>query len=108
MTYGGEHLAGAHTVVEAHPGVEVGVLARTEDVLVAHVVRLLVGHPLTTADPDGVAAVDVPEGVHAVTAALPVAALEVAAFVEDYLEKREKYTSLRFMSFSYIYKLQFS
>lgn len=85
MTYGREHLAGADAVVEAHPTVVVGVLAGAQDVLVAHVVRLLVGHPLAAADTDGVAAVEVLEGVHAVAAALPVAALEVAAFVEDYL-----------------------
>lgn len=86
MTYRGEHLAGADAVVEAHPAAVIRVLARAEDVLVAHVVRLLIGHPVTTADTDGVAAVEMPEGVHAVTAALPVAALEVAAFIEDYLE----------------------
>lgn len=68
----------------------VGVLAGTQDVLVAHVVRLLVGHPVAPADADGIAAADVPEGVHAVAAALPVAALEVAALVEDDLEKEER------------------
>lgn len=100
MTYGGEHLAGADAVVEAHPAVEVGVLAWAEDVLVTHVVRLLIGHPVTAADTDGVAAVEVPEGVHAVAAALPVAPLEVAAFVEDYLEKerrRKRHVSLKSM-----------
>lgn len=86
MTYWGEHLTGADAVVEAHPAVIVGVLARAEDVLVPHVVGLLIGHPVTAADTDGVAAVEVSEGVHAVTAALPVPALEVAAFVEDYLD----------------------
>lgn len=97
MTYGGEHLAGADAVVEAHPGVVVGVLSGAEDVLVAHVVRLLIGHPVSPADTDGVAAPDVPEGVHAVTAALPVAALEVAALVEDDLDEgeREEHASLK-------------
>jgi len=80
-------LAGTDTVVEAHPVVVVGVVARPEDVLVAHIVRLLIGHPVTTADTDGVAAVEVPEGLHAVIAALPVAALVVAALVEDNLER---------------------
>lgn len=87
LTYRREHLAGADAVVEAHPAVVVRVLARAEDVLVTHVVRLLIGHPVTAADTDGVTAVEVPEGLHAVAAALPVAALEVAAFVEDDLEK---------------------
>lgn len=87
LTYRGEHLAGADAVVEAHPGVVVRVLSRAKDVLVAHVVRLLIGHPVTTADTDGVTTVEVPEGVHAVTAALPVTALEVAALIEDNLEK---------------------
>lgn len=90
MTYGGEHLAGADAVVEAHPGVVVGVLSGAEDVLVAHVVRLLIGHPVSPADTEGVTAPDVPEGVHAVTAALPVAALEVAALVEDDLDEGER------------------
>lgn len=75
----------------------VGVLAGANDVLVAHVVRLLMGHPVTTAHTDGVAAVEVLEGVHAVTAALPVAALEVAALVEDNLEKRETYVTHKLM-----------
>lgn len=87
MTYRGEHLAGADAVVEAHPVVVVRVLSRAHDVLVTHVVRLLIGHPVTTADTDGVTTVEVPECVHAVTAALPVTALEVAALVEDNLEK---------------------
>lgn len=90
LTYRGEHLAGADAVVEAHPGVEVGVLAGAQDILVAHVMRLLVGHPVAPAHADGVAAPDVPEGVHAVAAALPVAALEVAALVEDDLEKKKR------------------
>lgn len=90
MTYRGEHLAGADAVVEAHPAVVVGVLAGAEDVLVAHVVRLLIGHPVTAADADGVTAVEMPEGVHAVAVALPVAALEVAAFVEDDLEEETR------------------
>lgn len=95
LTYRGEHLAGADAIVEAHPRAVVGVLARAEDVLVAHVVRLLIGHPVTTAHTDGVTTVEVPEGVHAVTAALPVTALEVAALVEDYLEEgREKHSSV--------------
>lgn len=96
MTYRGEHLAGADAVVEAHPAVVVRVLARADDVLVTHVVRLLIGHPVTTTDTDGITAVEVPEGVHAVTAALPVASLEVAALVEDNLGKRkERHVSLR-------------
>lgn len=90
MTYKGEHLAGADTVVEAHPAVVVRVFARAEDVLVTHVVRLLIGHPVTTSDTDGIASVDVPEGVHAVTGALPVASLEVVALVEDNLEKEKE------------------
>lgn len=85
LTYRGEHLAGADAVVEAHPAVVVWVLARAQDVLIAHVVRLLIGYPVTAHDADGITAVEVPEGVHAVTAALPGAALEVAAFVEDNL-----------------------
>lgn len=89
MTYGREHLAGADAVVEAHPVVVVGVLAGAHDVLVAHVVRLLVGHPVTAAHSDGVAAVEVLESVHTVTAALPVAALEVMAFIEDDLEQKK-------------------
>lgn len=87
MTYRGEHLAGADAVVEAHPAAVVRILAGAEDVLVTHVVRLLIGHPVTTADTEGVTAVEMPEGVHAVSAALPVAALVVAAFVEDNLGK---------------------
>lgn len=63
------------------------VVARAEDVLVAHVVRLLVGHPVAAADTHGVAAVEVPEGVHAVTAALPVAAHVVSAFVKHNLKR---------------------
>lgn len=90
MTYGSVHLAGADAVVETHPAVIIRILARAENVLVAHVVGLLVGHPVTTADTDGVAAVEVPVGVHAVTAALPVAALEVPTLVEDDLQK-ERY-----------------
>ncbi len=90
MTYRGEHLAGADTVVEAHPGVVFGILAGAEDVLVTHVVRLLIGHPVTPTHTDGVTTVEVPEGVHAVTAALPVTALEVTAFVEDNLEKERE------------------
>lgn len=76
-------MARADAVVEAHPVVVVRVLAGAKYVLVTHVVRLLVGHPVTAADTDGVAAVEVPEGVHAVTAALPVAALEVGSLIED-------------------------
>lgn len=97
-------MARADAVVEAHPVVVVGVLAGAEDVLVAHVVWLLVGHPVTATDPDGVAAVEVPEGVHAVTAALPVAALEVRALVEDDLkrEEREKRTRFRVFRLSFI------
>lgn len=88
MTYRGEHLAGAHTVVEAHPGVVVGVFSRAKNVLVAHVERLLIGHPVSTTDTDGVATVEVPKGVHAVSVALPVTALEVPPFIEDNLERR--------------------
>ncbi len=110
MTYRGEHLAGADAVVEAHPGAVVRVLARAKDVLVTHVVRLLIGHPVTTADTDGVAAVEVPEGVHAVTAALPVAALEVAALVKDNLEKETEacITQVNMRYLQYIYWLQYS
>ena len=68
----------------------VGVLALVQDVLVAHEVGLLIAHPVTAADADGVAAVEVLEGVHAIAVALPVAALEVAALVEDDLRERER------------------
>lgn len=68
----------------------VRVFSRAKNVLVTHVVRLLIGHPVSTADTDGVTTVEVPEGVHAVTAALPVAALEVAALIEDDLEKERE------------------
>lgn len=88
MTYRGEHLAGAHTVVEAHPAVVFGVFSRAENVLVTHVERLLIGHPVATTDTDGVATVEVPEGVHAVSVALPVTALEVTPFIENNLERR--------------------
>lgn len=90
LTYRREHLAGADAVVEAHPPVVVRVLARAENVLVSHVVRFLVEHAVAAADTEGVAVVEVPKGVHAVTAALPVAALEVAALVEDDLEERRE------------------
>ena len=89
-THGGIHLAGADAVVVAHPAVVVGVLALVQDVLVAHEVGLLIAHPVTAADADGVAAVEVLEGVHAIAVALPVAALEVAALVEDDLRERER------------------
>ena len=88
-THGGVHLAGADAVVVAHPAVVVGVLALVQDVLVAHEVGLLIAHPVAAADADGVAAVEVLEGVHAIAVALPVAALEVAALVEDDLRERE-------------------
>lgn len=81
----------------------VRVLARAEDVLVTHVVRLLIGHPVTTTDADGITAVEVPEGVHAVTAALPVASLEVAALVEDNLEKGERETCITHVKVWYVY-----
>lgn len=90
MTYRGEHLAGTDAVVEAHPVAVVRVFSRAKDVLVTHVVRLLIGHPVSAADTDGVTTVEVPKGVHAVTAALPVTALEVAAFIEDNLEKKRE------------------
>lgn len=92
MTYRGEQLAGADAVVEAHPGLVVRIFSGAKNVLVTHEVRLLIGHPLATADTDGVAKVDVPESVHAVSAALPVTALEVAALIEDNLKKRETCT----------------
>lgn len=90
MTYRGEHLAGAHTVVEAHPAVVVGVFSRAKNVLVTHVERLLIGHPVPTTDTDGVATVEVPKGVHAVSVALPVTALEVTPFIENNLERRKE------------------
>lgn len=102
MTYRREHLAGADAVVEAHPPVVVRVLARAEDVLVSHVVRFLVEHAVAAADTDGVAVVEVPEGVHAVTAALPVAALEVAALVEDDLEERRERENTVYVSYKSI------
>lgn len=52
---------------------------------------------MPAADTDGVATAEVPVGVHAVTAALPVTALEVAAFIEDNLARREKHASLKLM-----------
>lgn len=85
MTYWGEHLTRSDAVVEAHPVVIVRVLPTAQDVLIAHEVGLLVAHPVTSHDPDGVTAVEVVEGVGAVRGALVRAALEVAAFVEDNL-----------------------
>lgn len=65
----------------------VRVLSGADDVLVAHVEGLLVGHPVAAADADGVAAVEVAEGVHAVGVALPVTALEVAPLIENDLQE---------------------
>ena len=89
-TYGGIHLAGADAVVVAHPAVVVVVLSLVQDVLVSHEVGLLITNPVAAADADGVAAVEVLEGVHAIAVALPVAAREVAALVEDDLSERER------------------
>lgn len=83
MTYRGEHLTRSDTIVEAHPVVEVRILPTAQDVLITHVVGLLIAHPVTSHDPDGVAAVKVPEGVKAVFGALIRASLEVVAFVKD-------------------------
>ena len=62
---------------------KVRVLPTAQDVLITHVVGLLVGHPVTPHDPNGVAAAEVPEGVVAVLRALIKAPLEIAAFVKD-------------------------
>lgn len=83
MTYWGEHLTRSNTIVEAHPVVIVRILPRAQDVLIPHIVGLLVAHPMTPHDPEGVAAVEVPVGVIAVRGALIGAPLEVAAFVKD-------------------------
>lgn len=83
MTYWGEHLTRSDTIVKAHPVVKVRVLPTAQDVLISHIVRLFVGHPVTSHDPDGVAAVKVSVGVKAVFRALVGATLKVQAFVED-------------------------
>lgn len=71
--------------------VVVWVLALVQDVLVAIEVGLLVGHPVTAGHPDRVTGVEVPEGVGTIVVALIVAALEVVAFVKNYLWRTEMY-----------------
>ena len=66
----------------------VRVLSLVQDVLVAHKVWLLIGHPVTPSYTDGVAAVEVSKGVSTVAIALIVAALEVVAFVKDNLSRK--------------------
>lgn len=80
----------------------VGVFSRAEDVLVTHVERLFIGHPVATADTDGVATVEVPKSVHAVSVALPVTALEVAPFIENNLERRKEQARVRVYCSTYI------
>ena len=64
----------------------VGVLALGQNILVARVVGLLVGHPAARVHADGVAVGDVRMHVSAVDIALIVTALEVPALVEDDLK----------------------
>lgn len=80
------HLAGADSVVEAHPALEVGVLSSGQDVLVAHVVRPLVDHPGAALHPGRVAATQVGVEVGAVAVALIPAPLVALVLVEDDLE----------------------
>ena len=88
-TYRWHHAAGADTVVEAGPSLEVGVLSLVQHVLVAVIIGLLVGHPIATVHFDGVTATEVAVQLGTVTAALVVTALEVAVLVEDNLHVQE-------------------
>lgn len=87
LTYKVDHLAGAESVVEAHPALVLWVLPPGQDVLVAHVVGPFVHHPGPALHPDGVAAAQVGVEVRAVAVALIAAALEVLVLVEDDLER---------------------
>lgn len=57
--YHGDHAAGPHAVVEAHPSLVVRIVAPPQEVLVARVVGSLVDHPVATVHSNGVAAAEV-------------------------------------------------
>ena len=83
-----DHPAGFHAIIKAHPALVVGILASSQEVLVAHVVWPLIDHPATTLHLDGVTVAEMGVQVGTVGVALIGATLEVLVLVEDYLKIR--------------------
>ena len=82
----GNHAAGFHTIIKAHPALVVGILSPSQKVLVAHVVWPLIDHPATALHLYGVTAAEMDVQVGTVDGALIGATLEVLVLVEDYLK----------------------
>ena len=82
----GDHAAGSHAVIEAHPALVVGILAAAQEILVSHEAGPLVDHPAAALHLDGVAAAEVGVQLRAVAAAFVRAPLEVLVLVEDDLQ----------------------
>lgn len=89
-THVADDAAGADVVVVPQPALVLGILSRTQHVLVAHVVWPLVDNPVSSFHSDGVAVVEVPVQVTEVIVALIVATLEVFVLVEDDLDRQQK------------------
>lgn len=90
FTHVADDAAGAHVVIVPQPALVLGILSRTQHVLVAHVIWPLVDHPVSSFHSDGVAVVEVPVQVTEVIVALVVATLEVFVLVEDDLGRQQR------------------
>lgn len=83
-----DNAAGLDAVIEADGVLVLGVLARGQEVLLAHEVGLVVHHERPALHPAGAALAQVRGDFRAVTDALVRAALEVSLLEEDDLERK--------------------
>lgn len=90
FTHIADEAAGADVVAVPQPALVLGILSRTQHVLVAHVVWPFIDDPVSSFYSDGVAVVEVPVQVAEVIVALVVATLEVFLLVEDDLGRQQK------------------
>lgn len=88
-TYYLNGLAGAETVIEAHPMLVVWILSWGQNIGVPWKVRPLINHPGTSLNSDGVAAAQVGVEIRAVALTLIATALEVLVFIEGDLKPNQ-------------------
>ena len=78
-----------------------------QHVLVAAIIRLLIGHPTATLHPYGVTATEVVVHLCTVTTALKMMSLKVPVLVEDYLLKRKYLTVNTSVAHSQLIEFQY-
>lgn len=83
-----DNAAGLDAVIEADGVLVLGVLARGQEVLLAHEVGLVIHHERPALHPAGVALAQVRGDFRAVTDALVRAAVEVSLLEEDDLDRK--------------------